>query len=365
MKISEIDSKNIKVCGRTIECREPLTLVWTGSFVEFNVMASEFKILLEGPYNCYENWIAIEINGEIISRRMVEKEKQWVTIFRMRNPENVTNVRIIKEVQAFASDGEHRLNIYEIETDGELLPVEDKPVKIEFIGDSITSAEGCIGAKCEMDWISSHFSHVNSYPYLVGKRLNADVRVFSQSGWGTYCSWDCDLHAALPKYYERICSLVDPGYLRENHFADKWDFSKWQPDAIIINLGTNDDGAFHNNECANASLLKMENDEYVEEDRIKVRDAMVDFIKVVRNNNPKAFIGWGIGALGYKLEPTIKEAVKIYITETKDINVKYIRLPEVNDDTIGARSHPGRKAHEAMAKVIEEAVIEACKVQKA
>jgi len=362
MKISEIDSKNIKICGRTNGQLEPLTLVWTGSFVEFNVKAGELKMLIEGPYNSYENWIAIEINGEVVSRRLVEKEKQWVTIFRMRNPQNVTNVKIIKEVQAYPSDSEHRLNIYEIETDGELLPVEDKRCRIEFVGDSVTSAEGAIGAKCEEDWISSLFSHVNSYPYLVGKQLDADVRVFSQSGWGVYSSWDCDGKCAVPKYYEEICSIMEPGYFDKNGYNEPWDFSKWQPDAVVINLGTNDDFAFHNDDCENKNFLRMDGKKYCEEDRLKVRAAMVDFLKVVRKNNPDAFIIWAFGILGYAMEPTIREAIDIYIRETRDIAVKYVRLPELTDDKMGARWHPGRAAHEAMADIIVRELKENVKV---
>jgi len=361
MRISEIDSKNIKICGRTTKQLEPVTLVWSGSYVEFNVKSSEFKILLEGPYNIYENWIAIEINGEIMSRRMVEKERQWITVFRMRNPENVTNVKIIKEGQAFSEDTEHRLDIYEIETDGELLPVEEKKLKLEFIGDSVTSAEGTIGAKCEQDWIASLFSHVNSYPYMIGKKLDAEVRVFSQSGWGAYASWDCIERCAVPKYYEEICSLVDPGYFDKNGFYEPWDFTKWQPDAVIINLGTNDDGAFHNNDCDNKELLRMENDMYIEKDRLKVRTAMVDFLKVLRKNNPGAAIIWAFGILGYMMEPTIKEAIDIYIRESNDMDVRYVRLPEITDEMTGSRWHPGRKAHEVMADIIEKEINEAVK----
>lgn len=352
MKISEIDNSKIRVGGRVTDCRGPLSLIWTGSYVEFNVKASEFKILLAGPFVTYENWIAIEINGEIVSRRMVEKQKEWITVFRMRNPQLVTNVKIIKEVQAFSGDVEHRLDLYEIETDGELLPIEEKELKIEFIGDSITSAEGAIGAKCEMDWIASVFSHTNSYPYMVGRKLDADIRVFSQSGWGVYSSWDCNIDGVIPKYYEDIASVMTGDFFEANGFHNKLDFSRWQPDAIIINLGTNDDGAFHNTECENADLLRMDNDKYVEEDRIKVKDAMVSFLKNVRDNNPDAYIIWGYGMIGDMLEPTIMEAIEEYIKQYHDRNIKYIRLPIVTDKTTGARSHPGRKAHKEVTKVI-------------
>jgi len=358
MKIIDIDNRKIGVGGRVTECREPLSLVWTGSYVEFNVKASEFRVLLAGPYTTYENWIAIEINGEVVSRRMVEKQKEWITVFRMKDPETVTNVKIIKEVQAFSGDTEHRLDFYEIETDGELLAVRDRAFRIEFIGDSITSAEGCVGAKSEMEWIAGVFSHINSYPYFTGKRLDADIRVFSQSGWGVYSSWDCNPEGAIPKYYEHTASVMNGEFFEKNGFHNKNDFSKWQPDVIVINLGTNDDGAFHNNECDNADLLRMSDDKYVEEDRLNVKGAMVSFLKILRNNNPDAYIIWAYGMIGDMLEPTILEAIEEYKAQYHDSIIKYIKLPEVTEKNMGARNHPGRKAHKEVTKVLVKALKE-------
>lgn len=356
MKICEIDSDKIRIGGRTTACKEPLCLVWAGSYVEFNVKASECKILIEGPYETYESWIAIEINGEILSRRMVGKQKEWITLFRMMNKDNSVKVRIIKEVQAFEADAKHRINVYEIETDGELLPVPDKKMNIEFVGDSINSAEGCIGATCEMDWIAQFFSHVNSYPYMVSQMLDADINVISQSGWGVYAAWDCDTAHAVPRYYEGVCSLMPQGFFSENGFHDKWDFTKWKPDAIIINLGTNDDFAFRNEECEKKNELVMDGDSYKEEDRLKVRDAIVAFLKKVRNNNPNARIYWAFGILGESMTPTIHEAMDIYKNETGDEAIGYIALPETKDGEYGSRWHPGRDVHMKAAKAIVEAI---------
>lgn len=362
MKISDISTEKINICGRTTAAREPLSLVWGGSFVEFHVKASEFRILLAGPYTTYENWIAIEINGEILSRRMVSKDKEWITVFRMMNPDKETIVKIIKETQAFESDAEHRLDIYEIETDGELLEVNKDKLRIEFIGDSITSAEGCIGAKCEEDWRAQIFSHTNSYPYMTGKKLDADIQVFSQSGWGTYASWDCKENCALPLYYEDIYSLMSynpanrDSFFAKQGFYEPWDFLSWQPDVVVINLGTNDDGAFHNEECENKNLLKMQGTELDEEDRLKVRNACVDFLKTVRKNNPDALMVWAFGMLECKIAVTIKEAVEIYKKEQSDEQALFVELPPVTDETVGSRFHPGRKAHKKAAKVIVQTI---------
>lgn len=358
MKISEIEKDKIRVGGRTTDCLDPLMLTWTGSYVEFYVMASELHILLEGPYNTYENWIAIEINGEVLSRRMLSKEREWITVFRMMNAEKPVRVRIIKESQAFDADGEHRINIYEIKTDGKLLSVPDKKLRIEFVGDSINSAEGSIGAVGDEDWISQYFSHVNSYPYMVGKELDADIKVISQSGYGVYASWDCNCDCVIPKYYEDICSIMRGDFFERNGFHNKWDFDNWKSDVIVINLGTNDDFAFHNEECANAGELQMEGEAYRESDRIKVRNAIVDFIKLVRCHNREAVIYWAFGILSTKMESTICEAIDIAGREMNDSNIKFIELPVIGDDEFGSRSHPGKIAHEKAARVISKTIRE-------
>lgn len=360
MKISAITKDKIKIGGRTTDCLDPLCLLWTGSYVEFYVKASEFHILLEGPFSTYENWIAIEVDGEILSRRMVSNEKEWITVFRMMNPAKPVRVRIIKEVQAFSDDDDHRLNIYEIRIAGQLLPIPEKSFKIEFIGDSISSAEGCAGAVGAEDWISQYFSHVNSYPYMVGKLLDADINIISQSGYGVYASWDCKCDCAVPKYYDRICSVMKGEYFRQAGFCEKWEFDKWKPDAIVINLGTNDDFAFRNEDCENAQVLRMDGDTYNEADRLKVRVAIVDFLKVVRFNNAHSMIYWVYGMLGDELVATICEAIDIVRTQTGDKMIRFLKLSPTTDDELGSRGHPGKRAHEKAAITITNAIKEDC-----
>ena len=335
LKISE--AKNIKINGRTVQSLDPLTLIWTGSSLELNVKCSELWVEMAGPFETHENWIAIEINGAVISRRMISAEKEWVCIFRSRSAEKPTRVRIIKEVQAMSGDPQHRLEIYGLRFDGELLPVAQKALKIEFIGDSINSGEGAIGAKGEEEWISMFFSHVNSYPYMTAGALDADYRVISQSGWGLYVAWDGNLSCAIPPHYENICSLAPGEWFKAKGFSEKNDFDKWQPDLICVNLGTNDNEAIKN-----AGFT----------DTDKLREATKSFLKILRRNNPGAYIIWSLGILGTDTAKYILAGMEEYRKESGDERVEYLELPETDDETIGARFHPGVKAHAKAAEVL-------------
>ncbi len=337
MKKISADSEFIKVNGRTVPEREPIRLLWTGSSVEMNVQCSELRVEIAGPYDIHENWIAIEINGEVLSRRMISREREWICIFRNKLSSKPTHVRIIKEVQAMSADEHHCLEIYGVECDGEFLPVSDRELKIEFIGDSINSGEGSIGAKNEEEWISLFFSHVNSYPYMVAKALDADYHVISQSGWGLYVAWDGNTDYAIPLHYENICSLVPGDHFRSLGFSERYDHAGWQPAFICVNLGTNDDGAINN-----AGFT----------DKDKISKRAVDFLKTLRRCNPAAHIIWCLGMLGNGTVPLIRAGMDEYIKESGDEHVEFLLLPNTTDETVGARWHPGVKAHAQAAEVL-------------
>jgi hypothetical protein len=47
-----------------------------------------------------------------------------------------------------------------------------------------------------------------------------------------------------------------------------------------------------------------------------------------------------------------------YMKESGDQRVEYLSLPNTDDETIGARFHPGVKAHAKAAKVLAERIKE-------
>ncbi|URJ59340.3 SGNH/GDSL hydrolase family protein [Paenibacillus polymyxa] len=236
-------AKHVKVHGRTTHTRTPLTLFWTGSGIELNIKGSELWIEIEADYQVYEPWISIVINGVPMSRLMVTAGRHWICLLRGLNPDTVKNVRIVKDVQPMSSDPRCLLQIHALKVDGELLPVPDKPLKVEFIGDSITSGEGTIGAKDETDWVPMLFTALRNYTAITAEALDADYRVFSQSGWGVLTGWDNNPDTNIPAYYEQVCGVLT-GERNEalGAFSDH-DFTSWQPDVVVVNLGTNDGGS--------------------------------------------------------------------------------------------------------------------------
>jgi lysophospholipase L1-like esterase len=355
-KLSELD--NLKVHGRTTGDLSPLTLFWTASGIELNIKATELWVEMEADYIAHEPWIAIIINGANVSRQMITRGRKWICLFRGMNSDVAKNIRIFKENQALNEDPISCLKIHGLKYDGEVLPVKDRPYKIEFIGDSITSGEGVLGTKDEDDWIMMWFSAVYNYTYMVAEELNADYRVLSQSGWGVYTSYDNNPNKSLPDYYEMVCGTLNGEMNKGLGAHENNDFSLWQPDIIVVNLGTNDDGAFNNPEWVDElsgkiyKQRKNADGSYNIEDLKRFEEAVKKFLYKLRSYNPDAHIIWAYGMLGDTMLPSIKRGTLNYQLQSNDNKVSVVLLPSTREETFGARYHPGVLSHKEAAKVV-------------
>jgi lysophospholipase L1-like esterase len=257
-----------------------------------------------------------------------------------------------------SGDSDCSLQIHAIKFDGEFMTVEEKPYKLEFIGDSITSGEGAIGAKAEEDWIPMWFSAIENYSAKTAEIMNADYRIISQSGWGVLTAWDNNPHANIPEYYDKVCGLLNGEKNKSLGAFEKNDFTAWQPDVVVVNLGTNDGGAFNSpewkDEVTGETHKQRLNDDgsFNEEDLEAFQQAVVNFLIKLRGYNKNSHIVWVYGMLGIPLMPAIYEAVKDYTKKTGDKKVSVFQLPNTTEETVGARSHPGSLAHERTAKVL-------------
>ena len=236
----------VRVLGRCAGT-DPLTLFWTGSGIELLFTGSELWVELNADYDTMEPWVSVELDGAWISRFAVNPGTSRMCIFRGAAPGRAKHVRLLKDVQAMSEDPAHLLQVTAIcHAGGEFLPLPAPRCRLEFIGDSITSGEGAIGAVCETDWISTFFSAANHYGRMTADALGAEYRVVSASGWGLVSGWDNDPRCTLAPCYTQVCGLAAGERNAALGAQQPYDFAAWPADAVILNLGTNDWNAFHN-----------------------------------------------------------------------------------------------------------------------
>jgi hypothetical protein len=139
-----------------------------------------------------------------------------------------------------------------------------------------------------------------------------------------------------------------------------YDFTSWIPDAIVVNLGTNDNTGFNqppftDPDTGEVYKLHLNPDgSHLAEDDLLIKNAAIDFLKVIRKHNPGSHILWVYGMLGYELTPVIFDAIETYKKETDDNNIRFLQLPSVNKETVGAREHPGILSHKLAAGIIAD-----------
>ena len=357
------DISELKIHGRTTDCLEPLTLFWTASGFECNVSGTELWVEVEVTYDIFEPWFSYTVNGDWVGRQMLTKGRYWVPLFRGMSADKVKNVHFYKDMQAMSDDGNSYIHIHALRLDGKFYPVQEKKLKMEFIGDSITSGEGLFGAKEEEDWTSMFFSAIRDYAYLTAKNLDAEYRVFSQSGWGVYSGWDNNTKHAIPKHYRQICSLMESEKNEQLGGNKAHDFSSWQPDYVIVNLGTNDEAAFGQPEWIDEEtgehnkMRKNADGSFHMDDIAKFQDAVKSFIRLIRSCNPKAHIVWCYGMLEMNLQLYLCEAVLKYMEETKDYRVSYLQLTGTDDSNVGSRQHPGSLCHKQAAETLTKYIM--------
>ena len=106
--------------------------------------------------------------------------------------------------------------------------------KIEFIGNSITCGYG-IEANSEAEhYEAKTANYYYTYAARTARNLDAQAVVVARSGIGVYRSYNG------PKTGDKVTMNTEYPYTLLYNDKYKWDFSRYTPDVVCINLGTND-----------------------------------------------------------------------------------------------------------------------------
>nr|WP_325257936.1 GDSL-type esterase/lipase family protein [uncultured Oscillibacter sp.] len=290
-----------------------LPLYWAGSGVELLFTGQALCLRFEADFTVHAPWIAAELNGAQILRMPLNRGRNEVCLFQGMTDGVPKHIRVFKETQPITDDTRRRLDVTRLSWEGgSFLPLPALDVHLEFIGDSLTSGEGIVGARSETDWVSALFSASRTWARLTADQLNASFCTVSQSGWGVCSGWDGDLSHVLPSWYEETASLRNQ-----------------EPSAILVNLGTNDASAIQ------SGMVSMEDFD----------EAACHFLQTLRNKHPRAKLVWAYGMLGDVLRPHLEQIISRFD------GAWYLPLPPMTEETEGSRQHPGPLCHQAAAQV--------------
>lgn len=346
-----------KTATATTDTTAPLALFWGGAAVEVTVKSREVWATFSSNYDNAEPWVSVFINESFVSRFMIEKgEARTICLARGLNRETENLISIVKDTQPMSDDAHHALFVHSIllSDDGTFCPIKPRALKIEFIGDSITSGEGLAGAPSENDWIPQWFVASKTYAVLTARALNADYSILSQCGWGLCWAWDGNPNNKLPPFYESVCGVQQSAYHKTLGAHEVHRFNGGS-DFVVINLGTNDNGAFFqvpwHDENGNTHIITNADGTPSERAKEEIVESTKNFLIKIRHHNPSAKIVWAWGMITLTVvPPLIQKGIDAYKAENGDTNVYTIELEsmediEKTDGDKGSRGHPGQKTH--------------------
>ena len=212
--------------------------------------------------------------------------------------------------------------------------------KIEFIGNSITCGYGNEGLKKEEGFDYATENHYYSYASITARNLAAQHWVVARSGIGAYRNYagpkTGNPESNMLAQYEYVGYAWKPELRQEATFlSEKWDFNRYQPDVVCINLGTNDLSTPN----YDLKLLKQNYNQ---------------LYKTVRQHNPQAKVVFLTGSMLYNQELELQKqlldeiAAEAHKAGDKEV-YRFDMAPISGEEFYGNDWHPNIYQDEKMA----------------
>lgn len=340
-KTFSADEQNVKLIGRTADNEGIRWLGLSATGVEFTFTGTSVSFTLVGD-NMTSNpektpRFAVYINGERTIDDVVDAPEKTVEVFKADEAAETT-VKLLKLSEAQESTmGIKSINVTSI---GGLTPTPEKELKIEFIGDSITCGYGVDDPDRDHHFKTTTEDATKAYAFKTAMALDADYSLVSFSGNGIISGYTSDEKKQTSQLVPDVYDKLGKSWGNYNGFNIqdiKWDFSKFQPQYVVINLGTND-----------ASYTGSDKERVIE-----YADGYTEFLKTVREKNPDAHIVCALGVMGAALYKNgVERAVAQYTEQTGDTNVSTLQLSQQDGNKNGyaADWHPTEASQDIAAE---------------
>lgn len=290
--------------------------------------------------------VVARFSGTSLSVKLNGGQEYSVVIDGMLRPSKLTIQSGETPIESNLSNGEHTVELYRrteaaqgvsqflgftFGAGGALLAPPPAPARrIELIGDSISVGYGNEGPNESCKFTPQTENHYQSYGAIAARTVGAELHTIAWSGRGVVCNYGDDAQSCtepLPEIYDRTL----PG---QND--SRWDFARYQPDAVVINLGTND---YSTNVDPSAGDFTA---------------AYGAFLKHLRSVYPDALMLCTCGPMLYGAElDQVRGYIADAVSASGDDNIKTFDIPSQSaSDGLGCDFHPSIKTHQKMADLL-------------
>ena len=231
-----------------------------------------------------------------------------------------------------ASFSETTFNGFDVASSAYLPGAAPAKRRLEVIGDSISAGYGNEGTyPCQ--FTSDTENQYLSYEALAARALDAELYTEAWSGIGMLHNYDGATTDVMPDRYPRTLP---------ERATSTWDFARFVPDAVVINLGTNDFSKGDPGAAFQTAYLK--------------------FVTDLRAHYPAARFFLALGTMlsgdNYNQAGAYLKAVIAARAAAGDKNLTLLEFgtQDQNADGLGCDYHPSLKTHQKMADKLQAAL---------
>jgi Carbohydrate esterase 2 N-terminal/GDSL-like Lipase/Acylhydrolase family/Secretion system C-terminal sorting domain len=204
-----------------------------------------------------------------------------------------------------------------------LLPIDKPDKKIEFIGDSYTCASGNLWKDNTAAPAGDYTNEYQGFPSITARNYGAQYMVTGRGGYGLVLDYLGNYGNSLPNLFDRTLVYTP---------QPKWDFTKWNPNLVVICLGLNDYNGWNGYNVpissTNAAIYRQTYHSFIS----TIMD-VYPFAKIL------AVAPNGITWLEQQISQVVSEE-----NARGHTNVFYTYFPSYSSDFVNA-GHPDVKAH--------------------
>jgi len=209
--------------GRIAYKNDAAELSWPGTSAALWFEGSDITAVLKDADTA--DYFNILIDDKVVSKIHIDTAKERY-VLASGLPPGKHKVQLFKRTEW--DKGKTLFYGFETPVETKLLPVPPpKKRKIEFYGNSITCGYA-IEDNSNDSWIGYFENNYLSYAAITARHFDAQYSCISKGGIGITISW-------FPLLMGEMYYRLDP-----TDSTSKWDFSRFTPDIVVINLFQND-----------------------------------------------------------------------------------------------------------------------------
>lgn len=321
-EVKPTDSSLFKIHGRTLLNEQGLVFSWGNCGIETTFKGKRLEICFDDYDAEQPVYVKAFFDGKSQRFSLMGKAPRVLLDFEKEKVHTVKLLRITEGEQHLVFKG---FKVYGKKPEIMTPPI-DKPLKIEFLGDSITAGYGVLAPSLQNVFTTFEQDSTMTYAYMTAELLNADIRTVAISGQGVYRNCGGAEGVQFKRMFDMQIRNVD-GY----------DHSDWTPDIFVLNCGTNDvpGGTTNENMYNEGSFL----------------------LDKIRNTYPDAQIIWTYGMMNRNFTDILKKLISDK-RKFGDKKMYYVGLKSMigNPSETGANNHPNVNASIRVSKKLAKKI---------